>query len=84
MTLVSDRDKGLLEAEEVLGILVTQAYCCWHLKENFTEKLGCSLVPAFWKAARLRTVALFEAALDEIAKVKSAAAQYLCNSNPAL
>ena len=84
MTLISDQDKGLLEAEEVLGTLVIRAHCCWHLKENFKEKFGRGLVSAFWKAARLRTAILFEAALDEIAKVKPAAAQYLCDSDPTL
>jgi transposase-like protein len=74
MILISDRDKGLLEAEEVLGTLVIRAYCCWHLKENFTEKFGCGLVSAFWKVARSRIAILFEVTLDEIAKVKPAAA----------
>jgi len=60
MTLISDRDKGLLEAEEVLGTLIIRAHCCWHLKENFTEKFGRGLASAFWKAARSRIVILFE------------------------
>jgi hypothetical protein len=46
-TLVSDRDKGLTEAERVLGVLVVVAWCCHHLKENFTEKFGRALAPLF-------------------------------------
>jgi len=46
-TLISDRDKGLLEAEEVLGPQVTRAFCCHHLKGNFTDRYGRALAPAF-------------------------------------
>lgn len=35
---ISDRDKGLMEAEEVLGPVVVRALCCRHLKENFVER----------------------------------------------
>lgn len=60
-TLVSDRDKGLLEAEVVFGSQVIKAFCCHHLKENFTAKFGRSLGPLFWQAARMRTTSSFEA-----------------------
>src|SRR5436190_2298547 len=42
-TLISDRDKGLLPAESILGPLITAACCCHHLKENFIEKFSCGL-----------------------------------------
>ncbi len=44
---MSDRDKGLLKAEEVLGNRVVKAYCCHHLKENFVMKFGRGLAPLF-------------------------------------
>jgi len=37
-TLMSDHDKELLKAEEVLENQVIKAYCCHHLKENFVMK----------------------------------------------
>lgn len=83
-TLVSDRDKGLVEAEVVLGSQVTRACCCHHLKENFTVKFGRSLGPLFWQAARARTTSSFEAALGKIGEVKKDAETYLRNSDPQL
>ena len=83
-TLVSDRDKGLLEAEQVLGNRVTRAYCCRHLKENFTKHFGQGLSALFWQAARARTPAAFEAALVKIGEVKKKAEEYLRNVDPQL
>jgi transposase-like protein len=54
-TLVSNRDKGLREAERALGGRVVVAHCCHHIKENFTEKFGRALQPLFWAAARAKT-----------------------------
>lgn len=83
-TLVSDRDKGLLEAEVVFGSQVIKAFCCHHLKENFTAKFGRSLGPLFWQAARVRTTSSFEAKLAKIGEVKKDAEAYLRNLDPTL
>lgn len=76
-TLISDRDKGLMEAETVLGTRVVRAFCCHHLKENFTAKFGRGLANLFWAAARARTPAAFEGAMSKIGDVKEAAEAYL-------
>jgi transposase-like protein len=81
-TLISDRDKGLLPAESILGPLITTACCCHHLKENFTEKFGRGLAPLFWAVARARTEAQYIAALQKLRKTKEAAAIYLENAHP--
>lgn len=78
--LVSDRDKGLLQADEVLGPHVVRGICCKHLCANFTDKYGRSLEAMFWKAARSKTEAGFDAALAKIAEVKAEAALYLGNT----
>jgi len=39
MTLISDRDKGLLAADEIIGDGVARAFCCFHLKEIFVSGL---------------------------------------------
>jgi hypothetical protein len=78
-TLVSNRDKGLLEAEQVLGNRVIRAYCCRHLKENFVKQFGQSLSALFWQAARAHTLAAFETALVKIGEVKKKVEEYLCN-----
>jgi len=46
-TLMSDHDKELLKAEEVLENQMIKAYCCHHLKENFVMKFECELTPLF-------------------------------------
>jgi len=81
-TLVSDRDKGLQEAEKALGPLVVVAWCCHHLKNNFTEKFGRGLAPAFWKVARAKTRVAFDSAMEELRQVKPEAATYLEAQEP--
>jgi len=49
---MTDRDKGLSTAIVIYGPQVTPAYCCFHLKENFTTKFGRGLGDLFWKIAR--------------------------------
>jgi len=46
-TLMSDCDKELLKAEEVLENQVIKAYYCHHLKENFVMKFEHELTPLF-------------------------------------
>ena len=58
------------------------AFCCHHLKGNFTEKFGRALAPAFWKVARAKTRAAYDAALVELREVKPEAAAYLEAADP--
>jgi len=44
MTLISDRDTGLLAADAVTGNGVAYAFCCFHLKENFCKHFTQGLV----------------------------------------
>jgi hypothetical protein len=81
-TIISDRDKGLQEAESVLGPLAKIAFCCYHLKGNFTDKFGRALAPHFWKVARAKTRAAYDAALTELRTIKPEAAFYLEAASP--
>ena len=81
-TLISDRDKGLLLAEPILGPLMAVAHCCHHLKENFTDKFGRSLAPLFWAIARARTEGQYNTAMQKLRETKAAAATYLENAHP--
>ena len=74
---MSDHDKELLKAEEVLENQVVKAYCCHHLKENFVMKFECELAPLFWSAACVRTSLAFEKAMSKIKDVKASAETYL-------
>ena len=75
--LISDRDKGLLEADAVLGPLVVRAICCRHLRENFVERFKSPLAELFWRAARARTAASFEDWMKKIGDVNPEAEAYL-------
>ena len=46
-TLMSDCDKELLKAEEVLENQMIKTYCCHHLKENFVIKFEHELITLF-------------------------------------
>jgi transposase-like protein len=76
---VSDRDKGLLEADAVLGEHCLRAYCCKHLEGNLKDQFGAKAgLPAlFWKVARARLPSGFEHHMAKIDVVNPAAAQYL-------
>jgi hypothetical protein len=80
--VISDRDKGLKEAEHLLGPLVKRAYCCHHLKGNFTDKFGRALAPLFWRIARARSKAAYDVAFEELYNIKPEAAAYLAAAEP--
>jgi hypothetical protein len=44
---MSNQDKGLLEAERVLGPLPMVAWCCHYIKENFVALFRRGLAPEF-------------------------------------
>ena len=74
---MSDCDKKLLKAEEVLENQVVKAYCCHYLKENFVMKFECELTPLFWSAACVKTSSAFKKAMSKIKNVKAFAETYL-------
>jgi hypothetical protein len=53
--LLSDRDKGLIEAEAIFGPFVVPACCYHHIKENFTTQYGKGLASYFRAIARAKT-----------------------------
>ena len=84
MTLMSDRDKGLVKASENLPVTIIRAYCCQHLKENLVTAHGRGLSNLFWAVARAPSVESFEAAMMKIQEVKQTAEVYLRNVDPTL
>lgn len=84
MTLMSDRDKGLVKASEDLPATIARAYCCQHLKENLVTAYGRGLSNLFWAVARAPSVESFEAAMVKIHEVKPAAEIYLRDAEPRL
>ena len=84
MTLISDRDKGLLAADAVMGNGVARAFCCFHLKENFCKRFTRGLEPYFWQIAHAKTSDSYEEAVSQLRELSVAAANYLTNINRAL
>jgi hypothetical protein len=76
---MSDRDKGLIKADIVLGKYCIRAYCCKHIEGNFKDAFGAkdSLCTLFWKVARVQVPTIFEYWIEKIAAVKLEAAEYL-------
>ena len=81
---ISDRDKGLLAAEQTLGPRVMTAYCCFHLRMNFEEKFGRALRGAFWRCACAMSIEAFEAGIHALRIKKPEAAAWLLNVEPAV
>jgi transposase-like protein len=75
---ISDRDKGLQEADAVLGDNLLRAYCCKHIEGNLKDKFGGKegLPALFWKAARARLPNGFEHYMQKIATINAAAEEY--------
>lgn len=82
---ISDRDKGLQEAD-VVGKNCLHAYCCRHIESNLKDKFGgkAGLPSLFWKAARARLPSGFEYHMKKIADINPAAAEYLQAIEPKL
>ena len=58
------------------------AFCCHYLKGNFTDKFRRALAPDFWKVARAKTRAAYNAALTKLRAIKPEAASYLEAASP--
>jgi hypothetical protein len=83
---IPDCDKGLQEANKVLGENCLRAYCCRHIKGNLKDKFGgkVGLLALFWKVARVRLPSGFEYHMGKIAAINAAAADYLQAIEPKL
>ena len=54
-TIISDRGKGLLNAIQSLGPGVTQAFCCFHIKQNAIRVYGQIIESFFWRIVKSNT-----------------------------
>lgn len=82
--LVSDRDKGLAEADSVLGPNVIRGYCCKHIESNIRDKFSAKegLLKLFWEAARARSEATFDYRMQKIRDVNPRAYEYISSIDP--
>jgi len=78
-TFMSDRDKGLMDAEALLPLCICRACCCLYLKENFTTKFSRTLADIFWQIARSPTAYLCNYHMNTSHQLNPTAAAYLRN-----
>lgn len=76
-TVISDRDKGLLEAERILGPTVKTAWCCLHILANYKKAGFAAVSTMFWAIARARTPQDFEYMMAKLEEAKPEAATWL-------
>jgi len=78
MTLISDRDKGLLAADElVFGDGINRLICCFHLKGNVCRRFGGHRSAAFWAIANAKTQHDYEHQKNDLRQLNASAASYL-------
>ena len=72
---MSDRDKGLLAADHILGEQVTRLTCCFHLHQNF--KRFRNVEHLFWPLANSKSPNDFLTKMAELEELHAPAAEYL-------
>ena len=78
MTLISDRDKGLLAADEIVfGDGINRIICCFHLKANLCKRYGGQLSSLFWSIANAESEREYHTEFAILQQQKPTAAQYL-------
>src|SRR5438046_8188749 len=78
ITLLSDRQKGLIEGCSVVFPDSSHGYCLRHLQENFHKKFKHpDLKNLLWDAARATKQEDFDDALSKMSKIDSEAVPWL-------
>jgi len=75
MTLISNRDKGLLAADYILGDQVTRLTCCFHLHQNL--KHFQNVEHLFWLLVNSKFPNAFLTKMAELEALHPPAARYL-------
>jgi len=75
-TFISDRNKGLIAADQILDKAV-RLYCCQHISENVKKDFGVGAKDLFWKLARSSHVPQFQEHMHTLATQKPKAAAYI-------
>ena len=76
--IMSDRDNGIADAV-ARHLFAHQAHCCQHLADNVQSRYGLVARSGFWKIARAKNEAGYEAALSELWNYSSVAAEYVAD-----
>jgi SWIM zinc finger/Transposase, Mutator family len=81
LTLLSDRQKGLIDGVASVFQHSPHGHCLRHLDDNFHNRFpNKELKKLLWQAARATTVTDFNATIEDMRKIKPAAVTYLLES----
>lgn len=85
-TLISDRQKGLVEAASITFNNCQKSMCLKHLADNVKKNFKChaTINSRIWQGARTYDYERLAEHMDFIKEVDENAYQYLVNSNPEL
>lgn len=82
--LISDRDKGLLAADQELNNF-HRAYCCWHIQKNIKDSHGGELASKiFMELIYASNQVQWDAIFKKLEKASSKAAEYIKKLDTAL
>ena len=80
---MSDCEKGLLAAEDVLGPDIIKAYYCVHLLRNLVKIYGKGTKQFFWPIAKATPQEQYHSALQAFHNEKPLATEYVSDILPA-
>jgi hypothetical protein len=75
--IISDRDKGLLNAVESKLSGACHAMCCQYIAEYIHKKFGREYKAPFWQIARARTQSAFDSAIQALKQEAPQVEEYL-------
>jgi hypothetical protein len=75
--IISDRDKGFLNAIESKLPGVYHTMCCQYITENIYKKFGREYKAPFWQIARTRTQSIFDSTIQALKQKAPQVKEYL-------
>jgi hypothetical protein len=75
--IISDRDKGLLNAVETELPSAYHAMCCQHIAENIHKRFGKEYRAPFWQIARAQNKTAFDSAVQALKRDAPQVEEYL-------
>ena len=77
--VISDRDKGLLNAVESKLPGATHAMCCQHIAENIHKRFGKEYKAPFWAIARAQSQSAFDTAVQALQRDAPQVEEYIAS-----
>ena len=84
LTILSDREKGLIRASDSLSPNGHRGFCCQHIADNVRSRFGNAARDLFWKVANPRSSVAYGDTLAELKEASSRAAEYVSTTTPEL